>query len=114
MSDNSDSYKNSNSIFITQKEISKNDLLETYTSILKTIPKNATDKRNPYWRKDKKTEFRWRFLELPEKKMIAEISYLKYDEDIRTYFNRCGDWVKREVDPIYDQFAKEIYYYYSD
>jgi len=110
-SDNSSTDK---SIFITQDEIKRSNLLETYTSVINTIPKGATTERNNEWRKDKLMEFRWRFLELPEKKVIAEISYLNYDEDIRTYFNKCGKWVKRVISPLYDQFVKEEYYYYSN
>lgn len=104
----------SNSIFITQDEIKRSSLIETYTSVINTIPKYAVNTRDPDWRKKYKKEFRWRFLMLPENKKIAEISHINNDEELRTYFNKYGDWVKRELPSIYDQYVIEEYYYYPE
>ncbi len=106
-----------NSIFISQSEMNHyNGVAEkiSYTNVLETIPEGSFPHRVLNWRKMKKIEWRWRFLELPNGKFTVEISRLSYDEDKRLYFNKYGRWVYRDVDPIYDQYVKKECYCYSD
>ena len=35
---------------------------------------------------------------------------MKPDSNKRIYFNRYGEWVERNVDPIYDQFVTKMPY----
>jgi hypothetical protein len=107
-----------NNIFMPYNTTETNNNLNgkySYTSIMDIIPEGYTrvsvdmDK----WRNERKIEWRWRFLEIDKKKKV-EISYLKYDSDQRVYYNYNGEWVPRTVDPIYDTYVIEQYYYYSD
>lgn len=105
-----------NSIFISQSELSKNQNISgkvTLTNILETIPEGYFNKPKKGWRKLKQTEWRWRFLMLPSKKLTVEISYMLYNDNNRIYFNKYGDWVHRIVDPIYDSFVIGEYYWYA-
>ena len=109
-----------NSIFITQSEINKMNGTYgkiTYTNILDTIPENSVEFPLKEWKHKHKTEWRWRFLKLPDDRLIVEISYVTTDIDNnfknRVYFNKKGNWVHREVDPIYDNYVVKQYYYYS-
>ena len=101
---------NNNSIFISSNEERPKI---TYTQIKESMPDCVTERVNG-WRKSKKIEFRWRFLEIPERGFTVEISRLPYDEDKRTYLNKEGKWVYRDVSPIYDMYVKEEYYYYAN
>ena|SRR3989304_6673604 len=103
--------KETHSIFMTQEE--NNDISGkiTMTTIMDTIPKDHLKKPLENWEKEFNVEYRWRFLEFPNNKNTVEISYTKKGEE-RIYFNRKGEWVKREVDPIYNQFVTDSYYYY--
>jgi len=85
----------------------------TATSILNTIPKNATTKKLDNWEKDMSTEWRWRFLEFNNKRTV-EISYLKNKPNSeRLYYNKFGEWVRRDVPEEYDEFVIKVFYYYN-
>lgn len=89
----------------------------TYTNIYRSIPDNRVDTPIPDWKKTHKTEWRWRFLKLfienNTTKDVVEISYIKNDSNDRMYFNRHGQWVKRFIDPIFDQFVSKEYFAYT-
>lgn len=111
--------KTENSIFITQKEVeeSNNDISGkiTLTNVLNTIPTNSIESRIPNWRDTKKVEWRWRFLRFNNRRTV-EISYLdRMDEDNeRVYFNKHGEWVKRDVPEIYNSYVYKTCYYYPN
>lgn len=106
---------NTNSIFITQTEFGNNCINKiTLTDIMETIPKNRSEKPMENWSDHKKIEWRWRFLKLPNDKQIVEISYIESKNKDRIYFNKSREWVKRIVDPVYDQFVVKEFYYYTD
>jgi hypothetical protein len=109
----------SNSIFISQRELDNNNISGkiTCTNILETIPdESITYALDPdKWKTLYKTEWRWRFLQLPKDRLIVEISYLNSDGDNkRIYFNKSGNWVNRIIDPIYDNYVVKQYFYYSN
>lgn len=120
-------------IFVSQNEIENKDISGkvTYTNIMNTIPENKLDKPIPDWRKKYKTEWRWRFLKLigfsggkssssesnkvkKTERYVVEISFIKNNSNKRMYFNRFGQWVEREVDPIFDNFVEKEYYIYTN
>ncbi len=108
----------SNSIFITQNEVKKkNDVTGklTYTDIYNTIPytKTTTPLDEDDWRKNKQAEWRWRFMKIGPKRVV-EISYIKYNSQVREYQSKYGTWVHREIPKEYDKYVIESYYYYSD
>jgi len=106
-----------NSVFISQSEANKNTDISgklTYTSIIESIPENKLENQIQDWNKKYNTEWRWRFLRINKERHVAEISYLKYNSNKRMYFNRFGEWVEREVDPIYDQFVEKQYFVYTN
>lgn len=86
--------------------------LPTYTEILESMPPGYSEMRNKNWRKNKKVEWRWRFFIVDNHKYV-EISYLRYDEDMRTFCNREGNWITQE-DPDFKDNLKEVYYSYSN
>lgn len=106
-------------IFMTQTEINDDDIAGklTYTNIYKSIPQDRTTIPIPKWEITYNTEWRWRFLKIKMEKNIVkdviEISYIKKGSNDRMYFNRYGQWVKRDIDLIFDQFVIEEYYAYS-
>lgn len=104
-----------NSIFITQDEI-KEDISGkvTSTEILETIPKNRSLTPIKDWQKSKTTEWRWRFLTLPGDRFIVEISYINKNSNDRIYFNRYGQWVKRDISPEFDRYVTKTYFCYSN
>ena len=109
------------SVFMTQTELNDNDNdiagKITFTNVYKSIPSDRTIKPIDNWKNQYNTEWRWRFLKIKIRndivKDVIEISYIKKDSNDRMYFNRYGQWVKRNVDPIFDQFVTEEYYAYS-
>ena len=104
-------------IFISNSESANTDDISgkiTYTNIMDIIPTGSTETRLNNWEKEYNTEWRWRFMELPEDRLIVEMSYTTNDNKDRIYFNRYGKWVKRDIDPIYDNFVTKQYYYYSN
>jgi hypothetical protein len=84
----------------------------TATSILDTIPTEATATQLGGWTDTKQTEWRWRFLEFDNKNSV-EISYIKANNDIRYYHNRYGNWVTDDVSKEYDKHVVKIFYYYT-
>lgn len=98
-----------NSIFITQDSESK---LPTYTNILDNMPEKTTDTKNLYWRNDNLVKWRWRFIQLDDKKYV-EISYKLPNDSSRMYFNKKKEWVVREIPPIYKKFVIDKKYYYA-
>ena len=84
----------------------------TYTSIIESIPETSIKEPISDWKKKYKKEWRWRFIEL-NKRLIVEISHIENDSNERMYFNRYGEWLHREIDPVYDKYVKEEYYYYT-
>lgn len=107
---------NTESIFIKPDEINNDNISGkiTYTNILEIIPKTSTPHPLANWKNLKKIEWRWRFLKFNER-FIVEISYQKYNDEKRTYFNQKGQWVQRSIDPSYDNYViKEFYYYTID
>lgn len=123
----------SNSIFISNT--SSNDISGkiTLTNVLNVIPPDSLEKPIDNWKLKYKTEWRWRILELISENIsdndrekqsdmkskknktrrVVEISYIKYDSNKRIYFNRYGEWVERNIDPIYDKFVTKQYFYYT-
>jgi len=110
------------SIFISHNRNSQDDIAGkiTYTNILETIPSQRTTIKNENWENENKTEWRWRFFEFEKsrsksnkKKFVVEISYMKPHTNKRLYFNKFGEWVERLIDEVYDDYVKEIYYYYA-
>lgn len=103
-----------NSIFISQQSFNRNiDGKITYTNIMETIPENSSEFPLENWRELNKTEWRWRFLKFPDKKIKVEISYLKPNSKNRVYFNKYGQWVKKDISKEYDKYVIKSYYYYA-
>ena len=102
------------SIFISHTDDS-NDISGkiTYTNILNIIPDGSMKQQLNNWEKKFKTEWRWRFLKF-DNRSVVEISFIKNDNIKRVYFNRYGKWVEREIDPLFDKFVDEVYYYYTN
>lgn len=101
----------SSSIFMAQSQHKPNKF--TYTGILETIPKNKQTHREGNWRKQKKTEWRWRFLTINGRK-TAEISFMKWNSKDRIYFiPSSGKFEKRVIDVGYDKFVTKTFYCYS-
>jgi len=105
------------SIFLSQNDSNDISGKITYTDILESIPENKLEERLDGWEKLYETEWRWRFLEIPNQgttRNVIEISYLRKKSNKRIYFNKYGEWVKRDVDPIFDQYIKKVYYVYTN
>lgn len=85
----------------------------TFTNVMETIPQNSTETSSSNWKEEKKTEWRWRFMEFANNHRIVEISYQTYNDD-RYYFNKFGNWVKRDIPKVYDNYVIKEYYYYSN
>lgn len=103
------------SIFITQDEINRSsDIAKkiTYTNVMETIPENSSESPLDGWKDERKTEWRWRFMEFANNHKTVEISYMPYNGK-RKYFNRNGEWVERDISEIYDEYVIKEYYYYS-
>lgn len=103
-----------NSIFISHSEGSQDISGKiTLTNILNLIPENSTKDQIINWKKSYKTEWRWRFLGLNPERKVVEISFINSDNK-RVYFNRYGNWVERNIDPEYDKFVIDQYFYYTN
>lgn len=107
------------SIFIKKTDNKKNWLINSSeekimeSDILNNIPKSACKKENPELRKTK-IEWRWRIFKIPFNntiKKVVEISFIKPNEK-RLLVNKYGDWVLDEIDPLYNDYVCEEYYYY--
>lgn len=131
---------NSGSIFIKKKDAKNNiknktnksnPLTDTYqetqtqsyiscislAAIKETIPKGSFIV--PQIRMKNMVEHRWRFLHIPTLNTqnngiikVVEISRKKPNEE-REYINKNEEWIKKQVDPRYDQYVVEQYYYYT-
>ena len=106
----------SNSVFLTHNsEVATTELNETnqitYTTVMESIPKDRRETTVPNWQDKYKTEWRWRFMTLPDRRTV-EISYTTVGEP-RKYFNKNGQWVEREVPQVYDKYVDKVLYYYS-
>lgn len=105
----------SSNIFLSRDEMNKyNDLSGkvTYTNIIETIPRGATETQINDWKNIYSTEWRWRFLTFVNKKVV-EISYMSNNSDKRIYFNKHGEFVERNVDKIFDEYVEKQYFYYT-
>lgn len=106
------------SVFMTRTELEKkdNDISGkiTFTNVLDTIPPESVEIPLEEW--SNKTEWRWRFMKFANERTTVEISYKPNEmkeEQARIYFNRKGEWVKRKVPDIYNEYVVKEYYYYS-
>lgn len=85
----------------------------TKTTILQTIP-DRTVQYDKEWRKKKMVQWKWRFLDI-NNSSVVEISYKKWNSNkTKYYLNKQNKWVTRTIDPIYDKYVTEIYYYYTN
>lgn len=101
------------SIFLKRSELPKDEHKLCRDSVHSSIPENSLSSPDLEMGKIK-TEWRWRFLKLHNKE-IVEISYKKSLDTKRTFMNKFGDWVQRDVDKMYDTYViKELYDYTSD
>jgi len=83
-------------------------------SLVKMIPTNSY--KIQQFDKQDKVEIRWRFIGIPinnEIKKMVEISRKTPNKE-REYLDKDMNWSHSEVDPIFDRYVIEEYYYYSD
>lgn len=85
----------------------------TYTNIIESLPETHRIEPMDNWREQGLTEWRWRFLDIEGRKVV-EISGLRPNENQRLYFNKHCQWIKRDVDPVFDKYVKEVYYCYAN
>lgn len=98
------------SIFIKRGSKSDTNLQTVNKSdIIKSIPENNYKSEQPELGKIK-TEFRWRFFNIKNKKYI-EIS-CKESNGERVFFNN-NSWVPAIIDPCLEKYIDEEYYYYT-
>jgi hypothetical protein len=76
-----------------------------------TIPKDSYKTPQVELRKNK-IEWRWRFLKINGKEYV-EMSSLLPNKSDRTYANQFGKWKEKNIDPEFDQYVTEIFYYYA-
>lgn len=106
-------------IFLPQEEINTdlNGKL-SYTSIKESIPHNSLKNPIKNWREKYKIEWRWRFLKFHDatqkEKFVWELSTINRDANVRSYLHPGGGFVFRDVDPRYDNYVVEQYYYYIE
>lgn len=100
----------SNSIFCTYDELENENKL-TYTVVYDSIPDHTNSVPIKGWEKKYLVEWRWRFLQSDDRKVV-EISYQNKNNE-RYYMSKYGEWVKRNIPDIYDKFVIEEYYYYT-
>lgn len=100
-----------NNVFMKQDD--QGNIVVTKTDVLETIPKGSTEMPLKNWRDTKNKEWRWRFLKLPEKRHVVEISFIEATSTQRIFFNKYGNWVPDNIDPVYDNYVIKEYYYYS-
>lgn len=96
-------------VFVIRDSISTEQL--SYTEIQDMIPKGSIPSKKAGWRNDKLVEWRWRFYQFEDKK-YAEISYIKYNEDYRSFLNKDKTWTKKKEEPYYPENLIEERYYY--
>ena len=83
----------------------------SYNNIVKSIPTNSYKSEQKELLKKGLKEWRWRFIKL-DRHMKVEISCNEINKH-RLYLLDNGDWVKRKISDIYDDFVVKQYYYYS-
>ena len=103
-------------IFVAHKSDNVSGKL-TFTNIMETIPRSALKTPLDNWTYKYNTEWRWRFIKFFDKesndeKNIVEISKLNNHNE-RIFINKYGEWVIRVIDPIFDQYVYDCYYYYT-
>jgi len=101
-----------NSVFMKKPKV---DYKVSYEQILKTIPEGSHTE--PQMQdSNTKIELRWRFLNIPingQIKKVVEISKQEPNKQ-REYLNKYQKWVTQTIDPIFDQYVTQQYYYYSN
>lgn len=85
----------------------------SYDKVKESIPSDAVTMPMENWDNKGKIEWRWRFLVFPHKRSV-EISKLCPESCKREYINQEGKFIRRIVDPIFDKYVTETYYYYAD
>jgi hypothetical protein len=115
------SNKSESSIFIKQSDIAKEEHKLNYKDLLESIPEDRYEQEQLDL-KSNHLEWRWRIMEINDKKMV-EISILipeTIDESgnfvppSRKYIDKYGKWVNREIDKLFDQYVTKQYFYYTD
>lgn len=94
-------------------------------AVRETIPKGSYKDRQLLLI-DHMVESRWRFLHIPvtidpsdtyDKKIVmrkmVEISKKAPNEE-RMYLNKNMNWIEMKIDPIFDNFVVEQYFYYTE
>lgn len=87
--------------------------MKTYTELVNNIPSDHLKEKMDGWRKKKLTEWRWRFFMFADVRFV-EISFLKYDEDYRSYLSNKNNFIKKKEDKNFPENLIDIYYYYCN
>lgn len=105
---------NHNNIFLTYSSSDKPNKV-TYTSLIQSIPNSKMEKPMKNWKDIYTIEFRWRFMKDSERH-IVEISKLNKNnqEKDRLYYNKFGEWVKRDIPEDINKFVVKEYYVYTN
>lgn len=82
----------------------------SFSDIINSIPKNATKCPNMTLQKDH-TEWRWRFFEIKERKMV-EISRKDPNKE-RIYMDNTGKWTNYSLEGNWDKFLIDARYSYG-
>lgn len=103
-----------NNIFLTYSSADKSNKV-TYTSLIQSIPNSKMEKPIKNWKDIYTIEFRWRFMKDSERH-IVEISKLNKNnkEKDRLYYNKFGEWVKRDIPEDINKFVVKEYYVYTN
>lgn len=99
-----------NSIFIKQSDKNIPEKKLTLEEFKKIIPKSYSNKKNDKLR-NHMTEWRWRIYNINNKK-YTEISMMEPKKK-RLYLNKYKKWTEENIEPIYDKYIIQEYYYYS-
>ncbi|AYV81679.1 MAG: hypothetical protein Harvfovirus51_11 [Harvfovirus sp.] len=85
-----------------------------YNAVIQTIPKESYIVAQPD--KKDKIEIRWRFIHIPIQGKIHKVVEISKNSpfSVREYLNKNSEWVKTEIDPIYDQFVVRQFFYYTN
>lgn len=97
---------------IKQANIDLENNILSKKEILDSIPIDCSNVSNNNF-SQVMTEWRWRFLKIPDKNNeVVEISYKTPNEN-RKYINNKGDWVERNIGTEFDIFVTDEYYFYT-
>ena len=107
---NNDSINN-DSIFIKQSEIPKKEQKLCYQSIIDSLPEPHYKESKSQLR-SKAIEWRWRFYKIGDIK-VAEMSFLPPSSNERTYVDKNGNYVKKNIGTDFDKYIIEEYYFYT-